>query len=99
MTNNNNAFHLIKGQFSPAEAREVLLSLINYKIEYHELKMMSDLARGTALSEANMRRIEELKNSRLQIIELTDMYNDLDGQLDLEAEVVLNLVIKKPVIS
>jgi hypothetical protein len=99
MTNNNNAFHLIKGQFSPAEAREVLLSLINYKIEYHELKMMSDLARGTALSESTMNRIEELKNSRRQIIEFTEMYNDLDGQLDLEAEVVLNLVIKKPMLS
>jgi hypothetical protein len=99
MTNNNNVFHLIKGQFSPLEAREVLLSLINYKIEYHELKMLSNLARGSELSVSTMQRIDELKNSRREIIEVTDMYADLDGQLELEAEVVLNLVIKKPMLS
>jgi hypothetical protein len=95
----NNAFHLIKGQFSPHEAREVLLSLINYKIDYHELSMLSHLARGVEVPESILKRLEELKNSRREIIEITDMYADLDGQLELEAEVVLSLVIKKPMLS
>lgn len=98
MSDKNASLHLIKGQFSPEEAREVLLSLINSKIQFHELQIMRKKARGEADIDASLQRIDDLEKSREQILELTSMYDSLGCELELEAEVVLSLVIKKALV-
>ena len=40
MTSTNN-IKLIEGNFNPDEAKEVLLSLFNHKIQFHEAKNFS----------------------------------------------------------
>jgi len=99
MSDKNESFHLVKGQFSPEEAREVLLSLINSKIQFHELQIMRKKARGEGDIDVSLQRIESLEErSRDQILELTSMYDSLGCELELEAEVVLSLVIKKALV-
>lgn len=98
MTNKNEAFHLVKGTFTPDEAREVLLTLINCKIQYHELQIMRKKARGESDIQPSIERIVSLMRQRDQIIETTSMYDQLGCELELEAEVVLSLVIKKALV-
>lgn len=55
---------LIKGTFTPRDAREVLLSLLNSKIKFHQLKYWSSRERfGTPDAESEQ-RLKCLKESR-----------------------------------
>ena len=97
MKNNNESLHLIKGEFSPSEAREVLLSLFDYKIQYHELQILSMRERGIEAYAHSIERLKELKASRDKILALTSTYGDLGEQLELEAEVVLSITVRPAV--
>ncbi len=68
----NEDITLIKGKFDPANAKDILLNLINYKINYHELKNFSLEERYGKKDQLSEQRIQELKNSRIQILKLID---------------------------
>ena len=98
MSDKNESFHLVKGQFAPNEAREVLLSLIDSKIQFHELQIMRKKARGDGDIEAAKARIETLLMNREHVLKTTSLCDALGCELELEAEVVLSLVIKKALV-
>ncbi|MEP6466307.1 MAG: hypothetical protein ABJB05_08375 [Parafilimonas sp.] len=60
-------FILIKGLFSAEDATEVLLSLINYKIRFHQMKNFSLQERFGKNDKYSLERIDELKVSRERI--------------------------------
>lgn len=93
MTNNNDSLHLIKGQFSPSEAKEILLSLFDYKIQFHQLQLLSMRERGMDAYLHSKERLEELKSNRDKIVALTSMCGELGEQINLEAEVVLSISV------
>lgn len=90
-----NSFHLIKGEFNPAEAGEILLSLINFKIQFHEGKLLSNKIKGNLPDEASINRINDLRASKIKVQKMISHYAEFNTQLELEAEVMLNLVVKK----
>ncbi len=92
---NENSFYLIKGEFSPEEAREVLLSLFSFKIQFHENKLLSDRIRGIDNEEKSLNRLRDLRASKNKIQELLSQYSDLNSQLQIEAEVQFSLVVKE----
>lgn len=55
---------LIKGTFTPPAAREVLLSLLNSKIKFHQLKDWSSRERFGAPDADSEQRLKCLKESR-----------------------------------
>ncbi len=65
-------FNLVLGNYSPEEAATVLLSLINSKINYHELDAFRQHERGEGNPQKSQRRIEELAESRSQVRELLE---------------------------
>lgn len=58
------SFNLIKGNFSPDEASEIVHDLFSKKIHFNELKSFSQLVRFGAIDPKLQKRIEELKLSR-----------------------------------
>jgi hypothetical protein len=56
-------FKLIDGQFYPNEAMNVLMSLFNSKIEYHQLESFSNQIRSGSDVSSSQNRIQSLKNS------------------------------------
>jgi hypothetical protein len=66
---------LIDGEFNAAEAREILIKLIDFKINFHEAKIFSAQERNTNPGLHSMIRIEELKKSK---IELMNMFNEMN---------------------
>ncbi len=60
-------FNLVLGNYSPEEAATVLLSLINSKINFHELETFRQVERGEGHPERSKRRVQELTESRQQV--------------------------------
>lgn len=78
---------LIDTKFTPEEAKEVLLTLINNKIQFHSTKNFSSEIR-TGLSEENSRqRIDELEEAKKEIIALTEKAKEMNILLDVESSI------------
>lgn len=60
-------FNLVLGNYSPEEAATVLPSLINNKINFHELDIFRLNERGEGNSDRSEHRIGELTESRKQV--------------------------------
>ncbi|MFQ3213798.1 MAG: hypothetical protein ACJAT1_001814 [Marivirga sp.] len=60
-------FDLIKGEFSVEDAREILLHMIQKKIEFHEMKIFSNDVRFGKSDDDSINRIEQLRKSKNQI--------------------------------
>lgn len=87
----NENIQLIKGTFHPDDARDVLLGLINYKINFHHMKNFSFEERFGQKDLPSEKRLIELKKSKQQIIELIESANKNDSLLKMEAVITIQL--------
>lgn len=72
-------FKLIEGQFYPEEAMNVLMTLFNSKINYHQLELFSNQIRSGSDVSSSQKRIESLINS-VEIIKAIIKEADVDGK-------------------
>lgn len=63
-------FDLIKGVFEADEAKEILLYLIDGKIQFHKNCIFSDRVRLGTENTDSVNRIKELESTRTQILDL-----------------------------
>ncbi len=61
---------LISGEFSTNEAKEVLLNLIDSKMQFHTLKNFSSEERFGKKDLSSIKRLAELKELRAEILRL-----------------------------
>ena len=73
-------FKLVEGNFSSADAKEILLSLIEQKISFHNLKCFSHEIRYGAKDEHSLERIEELNKTKEKLILIINQAQ-MDGDL------------------
>ncbi len=85
---------LIDGEFDAVEAREILLKLIDFKINFHEAKIFSAQERNTSPGLHSMLRINELKQARA---ELTAMFNELSNEDILKIHSNVELLIESKI--
>ncbi len=78
---------LIDGDFSVKEARELLLKLIEYKLNYHQAKVFSAHERNSKPGIHSIERIEDLKNCKENLIKLL-------SNTDAAAEISIQSTIK-----
>ena len=76
---------LIEGKFSPEEAKEVLLELINHKINFHSLKNFSSEERYGKSIKGSNKRIEYLKEAKEKIGEIIVKAKNTNSKLRLES--------------
>jgi polyhydroxyalkanoate synthesis regulator phasin len=70
MTNSsedNQSIKFIDGKFNPEEAKEILVDLLNNKINFHSLKNFSAEERFGKPIEGSKKRIEELRSAKEKI--------------------------------
>ena len=78
-------FDLIRGEFEADEAREVLLYLIDGKIQFHKKRIFSDRVRFGKENIDSKNRIKELETMREQILAIiTDAPIAIHSQINLE---------------
>jgi|AntRauTorckE6833_2_1112554.scaffolds.fasta_scaffold156005_2 hypothetical protein len=56
--------NLIKGEFTPIEAQEIINHIIDKKIQFHNIKNFSDQIRFGKVDEDRLERIKELEESK-----------------------------------
>ncbi len=69
---------LIKGSFKPDEAREILLQLLNNKINFHNLKNWSSQERLGKPDAYSSQRLRNLEESRKKVQNLFS--NSINGE-------------------
>jgi hypothetical protein len=79
---------LIAGTFDPADAKDILVALINSKINFHHLKNFSSEERFGEPCTSSKERIEQLKEARQMVIDI------LQAAADNDDKVIIDSVIK-----
>jgi hypothetical protein len=76
---------LIKGVFTPDEAKEVLLTLLNHKINFHRMKNFSSEERFGKADPVSTKRLSELYESRRQVLSLLADASDSGHKLEIDS--------------
>lgn len=89
-------FKLVEGQFAPSEAGKVLFSLINSKINYHNLEIFSNQIRFDEENPHSKIRIKTLSDASKYIKELIKegSLQDMELKIDGVIQIVLTPKIK-----
>lgn len=80
-------FKLIYGSFTSEEAREVLLGLLDFKIQFHSQKVFSNDIRFGADDVKSKKRIEELEKVKKELKEYFDINYDKDSIVRINSSV------------
>lgn len=86
---------LIKGQFTPEEAREILCDMLKSKINFHNIKSLSSLVRFNQPSPESELRIQELQEAREQLLALIQQAEDLNMDLHIESTINVSFQLKE----
>ncbi len=87
---------LIDGEFDVAEAREILVKLIDFKINFHEAKIFSAHERNVSPGIHSLTRIKELKEARTKLIE---MLNELKEEDVLKIHSNVELLVESKILN
>lgn len=82
---------LIKGTFTPSEAQELLLDLLNSKINFHNKKDFSSRERFGKLDADSEQRLKHLMESRTKV---KTFFSQFFNEDDEEKSVTLNSTIE-----
>ncbi len=88
-------FELIQGNYTPSEAADVLLSLLNDKIKFHSLKMMNLKGEDIDVS-ASEKRLEELKSFKRKVEKMVMAAHHNYMNVKINGKIELELVDLKP---
>lgn len=90
-----NTFEVIKGNFKPDEAKDILMTLINKKIDFHNLKNLSSEIHFNKPDQKSKERIKALKEISAQIKELVKNAKEDDCEIAIDSTIQLALVPNK----
>jgi flagellar biosynthesis component FlhA len=85
-------FKLVQGDFSPAEAEKVLLSLLQNKISYHNMEALSTQIRFGGDVSRSERRIRELEQIRQSLTAFLTEAGHQDTMLVIEGTFTLKVL-------
>ena len=93
-TTKKDSYRLITGEFTPDEAREVLMTLINDKIKFHQRNNLSRLERLGETGEAGEKRISELLKAKEDLLALIDEAKGAGTELTIDCNIEASLTQK-----
>lgn len=83
---------LIDGLYSPEKAKEVLVNVINSKIQFHALQSLTAWEKDGFKDIEINKRLLELKESRERIIKLFDHVDDTITCVEMKASINITFV-------
>ena len=89
---NKHQFTLVEGTFSPADAADVLFSLIGDKIKFHQLQMLGVQNLGGKDLVLSQKRIQSLTESKNLSKQLIIKARDQGVHLQINGEISIALV-------
>lgn len=85
------SYCLVKGSFDPENARLVLMNLVNDKINFHQLNDWSRRERFGESDSASLKRVEELQQIKVQIMQLTEHASSHGLKLKINCDIEILL--------
>ncbi len=86
---------LVEGTYTPAEAADILFSLIGDKIKFHNLQILSLQERFGIDSVHSEHRIKELKEAKTQVKDLILEARDAGYTLQIEGDIKIKFLHQK----
>ncbi len=90
--NETSKHDLIRGDFSPEDALEIINHLISEKINFHGLRSFSNKIRFGEVDHHSERRIKELKKSSAELNSLIKMAKEEGLTLKIESTISIQFV-------
>lgn len=88
----NEQIKFIEGNFTPAEAADVLLSLLNDKIKFHTVKALNLRQNENDSVCSSTERISSLKEAKKRVEELVVSAHKNGMELKIDSSIEINLV-------
>jgi hypothetical protein len=88
-TNETQEFRLIDGSFTPAEAGNVLFSLISSKIRFHNLEELRHFEQVPDQTSHAKKRIAELENFHSVLKKIIQTAEDQKKKLEITGEITI----------
>jgi hypothetical protein len=86
-------FELIQGEFTPEDARDIVINLIQKKINFHSTRNFSNFIRfGSAEEEWSLKRIEDLKKSEEEIRNLINQAKAEGKKLKIQSDISIEFI-------
>lgn len=85
---------LVEGSFLPSEAGKVLYSLINSKINYHNLEHFSAQERSEGDLEHSKQRIEYFKDATVKLSEFLKMATQNQNHFEISGDIHIKMIEK-----
>lgn len=90
-----NKFKLIDSSFTVQEAKQVLLSLVNNKIQFHSQRIFSNDERFGIDDKFSKNRIVELEEIRKELIDYFNTLGDMNQKMNLTSIVNMEILETK----
>ncbi len=84
-------FKLIEGIFDSTDAKEVLLGLVEYKIQFHNRRILSQDERFGVKDENSVERVKVLKEVQGQLLDLIKSAKENDQKLVINSAVHISV--------
>lgn len=88
----NQDYMLVEGQFTPGEAKEVLMDLISSKLAFQSKKHLQSYEQQGQLNTSAKQRISELKEMRSKLLELLESAEQQNLVLNIHSEINIELL-------
>lgn len=89
-----NKFPLIKEEYSPEEARELLMTLVADTIHFHSLHNLRSWERSGDEDKSTDKKIEELNKLRENILEMLNSLDTENLSVEINAEIKVTAIKK-----
>lgn len=83
---------LIKGKYTPIEAKEILTEVLKAKINFHNLKNFSSEIRNNKSDEQSKRRIIELSEAKEYMLDLIKVAQISEKNISIESDIFIQVV-------
>ncbi len=83
---------LIKGEFSPEDASEIINHLLTKKIRFHEIRSFSSEIRLGEVDSNSMKRVHELKSSQESINAIIKKAKDAKKNLKISSTISIEII-------
>jgi hypothetical protein len=88
----NGNFHLVKGEYTPEEAAEIVSDLFSKKINFHNLKHFSQQIRFGLNDDSVSKRVQELTDAKTKAIEIIENAKASDRKVKIHSTISIEIL-------
>jgi hypothetical protein len=85
-------FKLIEGDFSSQDAKTVLMTVINSKVDFHNLNTFSEFVKKNETCETSKRRVSALTTAREDILKLIEEGEKNGKRLKINGDITIEFI-------